>query len=296
MKDAIFKGSAKLSRGRVVQGLIEARMKQGKNIERVEGLSRGDFFDKYFESEPVILAGIISDWPAVKKWSPEFFEEQHGDTDIWLDYYDPDSERSSLDHHLDWNIKQVKFREYIQALKSNKDNYSLREDKELFANIPELTEDLNNLQPFLDPECFDEDDYKGLWFARKGHVTALHIDIGEGHLFQIYGEKRFTFFSPEQTPYLYEEDRARIDKDERSKEVDDDELEIWKEYMRWSLVNPLHPDYEKFPELKKAEYRVAEVKAGDVIYVPSGWWHMVESLGITISVTAGLDEELFLRA
>ncbi len=271
-------------------------MNKGKDIERLEKLTRGTFFDSFYKHEPVILAGAVSHWRAIGKWSPGFFSDTYGDTKVWLDYYDPSSTKSSLDHHLDWNLKEVPLRDYITSLQKGEDHYSLREDRGLFDEHAELFEDIDYLVPFGNEESLEEDDYKGLWFARKGHVTALHIDIGEGHLFQLFGQKKFTFFAPDQTPYLYEEDRTKIDKDERAKEVDDDELEIWKKYMKWSAVNPLHPDYDKFPLLKDATYREAHLKAGDVIYVPDGWWHFVESLSTTISITAGLDEELFLRA
>jgi ribosomal protein L16 Arg81 hydroxylase len=269
-------------------------VKKTRDIDRIRGISRDQFFEKYFEKEPVILEGHISDWPAVNNWSPEYLVDKYGDVMIWLSYYDPESQKSPLAHHIEYNIKQVKLREYIESLQCGERCFSLREDEELFETIPELLIDLNHGRPFVNEEALEEDEYKGLWFAGTGHVTALHVDVGEGHLFQLYGEKRFNFYAPDQTPYLYQEDAAKLDNPELKERIEEKEIEAWRDYMKWSEVNVLRPDFEKFPLLKKVEFSVADIRAGDVIYVPDGWWHTVESLSATISVTAGLQTQLFL--
>jgi ribosomal protein L16 Arg81 hydroxylase len=46
------------------------------------------------------------------------------------------------------------------------------------------------------------------------------------------------------------------------------------------LVDVRHPDFERFPRYADAVQtaEVAELEAGDAVYVPALWWHHVEAL------------------
>ena len=52
-------------------------MKKLKDIDRVDGITRSEFFDRYFDREPVVMVNMISDWQAVKEWSPDHFKQKH---------------------------------------------------------------------------------------------------------------------------------------------------------------------------------------------------------------------------
>ena len=43
----------------------------------------------------------------------------------------------------------------------------------------------------------------------------------------------------------------------------------------WCEVDPLHPDLEKFPEFAHASPVSVDVHAGDMLYIPSLWYHRV---------------------
>jgi Cupin-like domain len=53
-----------------------------------------------------------------------------------------------------------------------------------------------------------------------------------------------------------------------------------------SVVDSSDPDLEKFPRFSKAlqDSQTAEVCAGDMLYLPTNWWHNVRSEGLNISV------------
>lgn len=42
---------------------------------------------------------------------------------------------------------------------------------------------------------------------------------------------------------------------------------------------------KKFPEFGKAEYLEAVLGPGECLYIPLGWWHYVESLTASFSVS-----------
>ena len=44
-----------------------------------------------------------------------------------------------------------------------------------------------------------------------------------------------------------------------------------------SNINTSAVDLEKYPEVMKMEYWVAEADEGDCMYIPQMWWHQVHS-------------------
>ncbi|HWN69347.1 MAG TPA: cupin-like domain-containing protein, partial [Haliangium sp.] len=49
------------------------------SIERVPAVSPADFVRDYFEpGRPVIMTDIATHWPAVSRWSADYFAREHG--------------------------------------------------------------------------------------------------------------------------------------------------------------------------------------------------------------------------
>jgi hypothetical protein len=49
-----------------------------------------------------------------------------------------------------------------------------------------------------------------------------------------------------------------------------------------TMVNFEYPDFKKFPKFRDAikSAEVAELEPGDAIFIPSMWWHQVDSLSV----------------
>jgi hypothetical protein len=77
------------------------------------------------------------------------------------------------------------------------------------------------------------------------------------------GHRRFTLFPPEQLQNLYI-----------------GPLDFTPAGQAISLVDFKHPDLERFPKFAEAIHhaQVAELEPGDAIFIPSMWWHHIESL------------------
>ena len=52
----------------------------------------------------------------------------------------------------------------------------------------------------------------------------------------------------------------------------------------YSPVDAEQPDLSRFPRFRGAPLRRAVVEPGDLLYIPSLWWHQAHSLTTSISV------------
>jgi len=97
-----------------------------------------------------------------------------------------------------------------------------------------------------------------------GATTATcHFDALDNIACCVAGKRRFTLFPPDQISNLYP-----------------GPLEPTPGGQVISLVDFKNPDFKKFPNFKDAllTAQVAELEPGDALYIPSMWWHHVESL------------------
>lgn len=101
------------------------------------------------------------------------------------------------------------------------------------------------------------------------HYHARHQSI----LAQIRGAKRFYLYPPSLTRHL------------RPNAWPADAHNISRYGMNI-------PDPSSFPEAVRHRIVVADLAPGDIIYVPPHWWHLVESIGDSVSATLFWDARL----
>ena len=101
-----------------------------------------------------------------------------------------------------------------------------------------------------------------IWIGNHTVVSA-HYDAPNNIACVVVGRRRFTMFPPEQIFNLYP-----------------GPLEPTPGGQAISLVDLANPDYERYPKFRAAEKagQVADMEPGDAIFIPSMWWHHVESL------------------
>jgi hypothetical protein len=101
-----------------------------------------------------------------------------------------------------------------------------------------------------------------LWFGNRTRIAA-HFDLPENLACVVAGRRRFTLFPPEQVANLYP---GPLDFNPAGQAI--------------SMVDFYAPDFDRFPRYRKAldTALVAEMEPGDVLFVPSMWWHQVEGL------------------
>lgn len=234
---------------------------QLEKIERVSGISSEDFIANYLKpGKPVILTDFIdSDSPAFAKWTYGYFKEIAGDQTISL----YGKEETSRDRVASAPVTQMKFADYLDLIE--------REPTDLRIFLFNLLK----LKPELNQDIIYNDPTGGkilkwlpyLFFGGEGSSTRNHYDIDMSHVFisQYRGIKKIWLFPLEQSTELYK-----------------------LPYNFHSIANLKEPDYDKFPALQFINGLEAEIKTGETLFMPSGYWHFIQYIteGFSISVRA----------
>lgn len=208
---------------------------------------------------PLVFKGVAKDWPAYQKWSKHFFREVYANTKVAII-----DNPGLVDSEKENEYKVTSFAEYFDEVEKDKDKY-LRFSRVLDHN-PQLLKDLNLnwLRKFKWGWCMGEQTF--LFVGEGGTKTPMHAGLTHTIFIQIKGTKRWTiclpnerfFLHPIAARYLY----FHTDADART----DAKYDV---------------KYPMIPYVKKYEVLLEE---GDVLWLPSLYWHYVENLTPTIGV------------
>lgn len=232
-------------------------------IEVRETPSFDVFIKEYYSKHlPVVLTKGISDWQALDKWNPEYLLRHCGDKEIEVQFdRDKDHlfERNSGKHK-----KRMLMREFISMVNKGGDsnNYYMTANntKNSLNSIASLFDDLGD---FGEGYRKQDDINAGtfFWFGPKGTFTPIHHDLTNNMLVQIMGRKKVTLIPAWQVPWLYNDKGVFSAAD--FPDFDD---------RRHALMKNITP----------IEVLIGP---GDALFIPIGWWHCVEALDVSISIS-----------
>ncbi|XP_070157745.1 bifunctional peptidase and arginyl-hydroxylase JMJD5-like isoform X1 [Polyergus mexicanus] len=224
------------------------------------------FYNKIFVPKlPAILTDCMNHWKALTLWkNPNYLNKIAGSRTVPIEIGSSYTEE-------DWTQHLVNFSEFLQKhVITNNSEIGYLAQHQLFEQIPELKED------FEVPEycCFSDNEDKDMessevdinaWFGPAGTVSPLHFDPKNNLLAQIFGYKRVILYSPTETDNLYPYDTKLLN--------------------NTAQVDPVRPDYDKWPNFRKADGMTFHLKPGEMLYIPSKWWHHVTALTPSFSIS-----------
>jgi Cupin-like domain len=231
-------------------------------VPRKHQLSREAFIEEhYLPSRPVVISGMFDHWPALQKWSPAYLREHFGERQIEVQTgrnSDPDYEANKMSHRRQLTLGD--FCNLVESVDASNDAYLTANNSE-WTNRDALADLWKDVEPIAD--YFEsESRHPGFfWFGPKGTITPFHQDLNNNMMAQVYGRKRVRLAPLHETPMMANEQHCfsridgRVDRDPR------------------------------YPDFAKAQVMDVEIGPGDLLFLPVGWWHYVESLSVSMTFT-----------
>ncbi len=262
---------------------------QGK-VGRIEDPPPAVFFKRYVQANrPVVVSGAMEEWPALGRWSWDYLAAVAGDCSgevivsrngLYPDHITQPSPMAKVEMRFAEFLRRAVpaapsgSAEPLPPILGPGETYYLYGKSYLLDAVPSLRADLRT------PACLGSaggvggiggmaQPFQRLWISSTGCVTPLHYDLSNGFLCQVRGSKQVWLFDPAQLDRLYPRGAQFPGLDN---------------FERQSQVDIHHPDYEAFPELRRAAALECHLRQGDTLFIPSNWWHEVETLEPSLSV------------
>jgi ribosomal protein L16 Arg81 hydroxylase len=233
-----------------------------RRIERRSSVSREEFLERYYAANrPVVLLDLMNGWKARSRWTTDYLKARCGNEIVEIMSGRESDQRYEVNSQS--HKTTCRFAEYVDMVTNAgmSNDFYLVGNNNLLARegMKCLYEDIVAFPEYLDPACRDGCIF--FWFGPAGTVTPLHHDLLNIFMAQVTGRKRITLIAPEYTPSLYNETSV------------------------FSEVDPENPDYETFPRFSNVKATRFVLRPGEVLFVPVGWWHRVEALDMSITVS-----------
>ncbi|XP_043485741.1 HSPB1-associated protein 1 [Polistes fuscatus] len=185
---------------------------------------------------------------------------------------------NSKSMHPQWEkqcrIKTMTFTEFLEKSNSSVDNnkwyyFDYKYMHEWIQDKPDLLNSFNWHRFGIEKDGHDST----LWIGNKGAHTNCHFDsYGCNLVAQIHGRKQWILLPPNCTNELHP---TRVPYEESTI------------YSEFNFFSPTIVEEESILKLS-GKVKSIVLEAGDVLLVPKGWWHYVESLNLTVSVNIWL--------
>lgn len=230
---------------------------QRDTIDRRRGLSLEKFITEYEEPNwPVLLEGCLENWPASQKWTREYLLEVSAGKEFAV---------GPVSMTLD------KYFMYADNVQEERPLYLF--DAKFAEKVPEMGRD------YEVPVYFQEDLFKVLGEERPDHRWVIIGPAGSGSSFHvdpnstsawnavIKGAKKWVMFPPEVPPPGVHPS------------ADGAEVTSPVSIMEWFM--------NFYGACRTWEKRPVECvcRAGEIVFVPNGWWHLVINLEESVAIT-----------
>ncbi|CAO3599346.1 unnamed protein product [Absidia cylindrospora] len=246
-------------------------------------------------NRPAVIKGAFDHWPANELWTDDYLRMKMKDQKITV-AVTPNGQADAVtydaktdqDYFVMPHEEQMTFDDFLTHLGA-----SSQQQQQKKASSPAYYISLQNgslpveyseLEDDIDPDiswCSEalgcRPEAVNFWFGDARSVTSLHKDPYENCYAVLRGEKTFILFPPSEYMCLHESTYpSAIYTPSRS---GFDLTPSPGIQVPWIPVDPLRPDFARYPRFKYAKPMVITVRQGEMLYLPSLWFHHVSQAG-----------------
>jgi lysine-specific demethylase 8 len=228
------------------------------DVPRIQPPSPEAFEEDFVRaSRPVVLRGAISEWPAMRRWSLDYFKGRFGERELPVVR---EKEGAHYDAQAGLHYERIRFGDYCDLIADGgpRDLYvTVRVDEQL----PELFEDIR-VPPYSSSATWARSRF---WLGAAETKGPLHRDLPENLYAQVGGSKQFLLLDRRLTRMVHRH-------------------AFYSGVPNYSPVDAERPDLSRFPRFRDAPLLRAVVEPGDLLYIPSLWWHQARALDTSMSI------------
>ncbi|XP_012267185.2 bifunctional peptidase and (3S)-lysyl hydroxylase Jmjd7 [Athalia rosae] len=299
------------------------------HISEVEdSISPLAFYREYVSKNlPLVIRGGTKHWPAVNKWNTSYFRRKLGDKIVTVavtpnGYADAIAAKASKDGATFENYfvmpeeRLIPMSTFLNTLENSEEqnvHYIQKQDSNFIKDFTELWADAELDVPWATEAFGKYPDAVNIWMGDQRAVTSMHKDPYENIYCVISGEKEFLLHPPTDLPWIpyknYPSANYREVQPGRwliepigtvlptNKEIVEDgsDCPLQSNVVPWVSIDPLNPDYARYPGYKNVTTLRVTVRKGDLLYLPSLWFHHVRQSHACIALNYWYDMEYDIK-
>ncbi|MGK0268598.1 MAG: hypothetical protein ACI8Y3_001215 [Paraglaciecola sp.] len=249
--------------------MFEIKQSIQKITEITEATNQSLTSELLCSTTPVVLRGLIKDWPLVTQanmsnHAAQSYLRQHYNQKK-IRTFSADAKHKGRFFYND-DLSGFNFSATTTTFDKVLDDLAEFEHQPnppgLYMGSTSVDHILPSFRHDNDLPLLVENPLISVWVGNQSRIAA-HYDVTDNIACVAAGKRRFTLFPPNQLDNLYV-----------------GPLDFTPAGQSASLVDFAKPDLDKHPRFEEAmqHAQVAELEAGDAIFIPSMWWHHVEGL------------------
>lgn len=240
-------------------GRFCSKIPRSNEMKRFQDMTYDEFAESWSD-KPFILTEAVRSWPVCEQWTMQSLLQTYADVKFRAEA-------------VDWP-----FSTYHDYLVNNQDESPLYLFDKVFAEKMDLTIGKHEGAAYWKPDCFGPDLFELLGSERPAHRWLIIGPARSGSTFHkdpnatsawnavIRGSKYWITFPPSvEVPGVY---------------VSKDQSEVTSPLSIAEWLLEFHEEARKLPECVEGICR-----EGEILHVPSGWWHLVVNLESGIALT-----------
>ncbi|KAG8382051.1 hypothetical protein BUALT_Bualt05G0036300 [Buddleja alternifolia] len=271
-------------------------------------------------NKPCLISAAVPHWPALSLWPSAAYLRTTLSTAAVSLHLTPTGKADSLTPHptapsslcfASAHVETLAFPEALDLVSASGENKTvayLQQQNDCFrSEYAPLAADCEAHIPWASEAIGCSPEAVNLWIGNNLSETSFHKDHYENLYVVISGEKRFVLLPPTDVHRMYIRDYPAAqyhyhkDSGEFTLELDDP-----IRYVPWCSVDPYPSPHEKQREMEKfplyfngpKPFEVT-VKAGEMLYLPSMWFHHVrqspDDTGLTIAINYWYDMQFDIK-